>query len=80
MPYKCRGKCDNEPKRKPNPDKPAQKRGEPGRYSNGYKRCTPCDKYIKSDKRRCYCCGVLLRTTSYKSKRKRRILETIARY
>lgn len=80
MPYKCKGLCDNEPKRRPDPNNPADKRGEPGRYSNGYKRCSTCDKYIKSEESRCYCCGVLLRTTSYKSKRKRRILETIARY
>src|SRR6187200_1345340 len=43
MSYKCRGLCDKEPKRRPDPLKPGEKRGEPGRYGNGYKRCSTCD-------------------------------------
>ena len=68
MPPKCIGLCDREKGRKRNP------------YSNGFKRCTTCVKFIETDELRCYCCSIKLRKYSHKGKCKKKMLEVVARY
>jgi hypothetical protein len=68
MAPKCSGLCDKEPKRMRNP------------YSNGFKRCSTCVKFVKSDELRCYCCQTKLRKYSHKGKCKKVKLEAVARY
>lgn len=80
MPYRCKGLCNNEPKRKPNQDILAQKRDELGRYNNGWKRCSICHIFMKNENLRCTCCSIKLRTRAYKTKSKKVKLETVVRY
>lgn len=47
-------------------------------YDNGFRRCTMCNIYIKTDELRCYCCKLPLRTVSYRSRAKR--LRVVVRY
>lgn len=68
MAPKCSGLCDREVKRPKGP------------YINGYKRCSTCTKFIKTDELRCYCCSTKFRTVTHKSKSKKKRLEMVARY
>jgi len=75
----CKGLCEKEPKRRKY-DNPTKKRGELGRYDFGYRRCSICQRFIKTEEVRCYCCSVKLKTGPYQTKSKKKKLETIARY
>jgi len=47
------------------------------RYADGYKYCSRCRVYIKTDKTRCPYCGVLLRSSPRKKKyQKKRAIAT----
>ena len=70
MPYKCKGKCDNE------------KSGNGGRgaLKDGRKMCSMCHKYIKTEVLRCYCCKAKFRVKPTSSKYRAKRLETVVRY
>lgn len=50
---RCNDKCRNE-----------KSRGTRNLYANGYKRCTVCDKAVKTRDIFCFCCGAKYRTGS----------------
>ena len=64
MVFTCKGKCDHE-----------KNRARDG-YRLGYRRCMTCNKFIKTNALRCYCCGTKLRTVSYRAKR----IKVVVRY
>jgi rRNA maturation endonuclease Nob1 len=70
MPYKCKGKCDNE----------KSSNGGRNAFTDGRKMCSVCMKYIKTDELHCYCCGVKMRIKATRSKSRAKRLENVVRY
>lgn len=62
---KCKGRCDNEGTVYSH------------KYIQGYKRCSLCVKYIKTDGRYCYCCGYPLRNKARPSRLKEAFIKRI---
>ena len=44
----CNELCKNSPKR--------------ANYIDGYKRCSSCERFIKTEENNCFCCGMILRS------------------
>ena len=66
--FTCKGVCKNEMH---------VKSGFITKYGNGYKKCIICEKTIKTDNVKCYCCHCKLRTNSRKNKFKQHIRKII---
>ena len=63
MAPRCTGLCDNEKSHTKHP------------YTNGYRRCSTCIKFIKTEQLRCFCCSTKLRRFAYKPAcRKKRVV------
>jgi hypothetical protein len=58
----CKGLCDKEPI--------ISARNK--LYDNGYKRCSTCAKFMKTDELRCYCCTHKLLKYSLQSKARKK--------
>lgn len=68
MPALCKGLCEREP--------PIS--GRLKLYNNGYKRCSACNKFMKTEELRCYCCTNRFRIYSLQNKARKK--RDVARY